>query len=503
MTILYYSCTQEKEFVNEHNHPKINYEEKSFKEALGLSLFNDALKKVAKKSLALRSEDAARTAIEEQYGFTIVTDAPINIISRENGTILYTILIEREVREELVFENLVIKVEGEETTAGIFKYVMTEKGIVTSLGEYTIQDISSTIFTDLNIDGKIFIDTGNQMCFSINVVRCNIADHRPAGHIATQTCWNEFALNPFGGSIYNSTDLACVQTGEIISGGDGGASSNNTGGLGGSGGESQPIDVVPIPCRTNNCMELDNLIPTPCETLNDLFSPTKGNILNTMAAVNTSAFGPNQIPINGERGAYFTKSGSTYGQHIITPSSNGTSNYYQIDTPTGLTIYAAVHSHPIEGNPPAAPMFSYSDLETLVALYRATSEENKPHVVYMLILPDGNTYAIKVDDFIKLASYLTSYNNIMTVQTANNKKSEKNRIFDNKTKNGYAEGQDLDEKERRYTRGFLDEMKNHGVSLYRKTTTSTTGSSNYLYGWEKLKPPVNPTDALIQETPCN
>ena len=140
------SCTQEKDFVNEHNHRDIDFKEKSFKETLSLPLFNDALKKVAKQKEALRSEDAARTALEDQYGFTIVTDAPIRIITDENGTVSYTILIEREVKEELVFENLMIKVENEETTAAIFKYNMTEKGTITDDNNYVFSGYSSSQF---------------------------------------------------------------------------------------------------------------------------------------------------------------------------------------------------------------------------------------------------------------------------------------------------------------------------------------------------------------------
>lgn len=504
--IILSGCTQEKEFINEHNHPNIDFKEKSFKEALSLPLFNDAFQKVAKKRGAFRSEDAARTALEDEYGFSIVVDSPIRIITDENGTVFYTILIEREVKEEKVFENLMIKVEENEASAAIFKYTMSEKGTMTPTGDYVFTDIISSVFTDLNVEGKMFFNSDGETCFDINVLLCDDA----LGY--THSAYDDCIRN---GTAYYATSVSCVGgsgigiggtggTGGSIGGGTTGGSSNNTGGLGASGGTPDPVIVSPIPCRTGNCMELDNLIPTPCETLKDLFSPTKGNILNKMASVNTSAFGPNHVPISAERGAYFTKSGTTYGQHTITPPPGiGSSNNYLINIPIGPTIYAAVHTHPIEGNPPAAPMFSYSDLETLVNLYRATSEENKPHVVFMLILPDGNTYAIKVDDIMKLTVFLTQYNNIMSVQRASDKKMEKNRIFDNKTKNGWAEGQNLDEKERRYTRGFLDEMKDHGVSLYRKTTTSTIGTSNYQYGWEKLEAPVNPTAALIQETPCN
>ena len=98
-----------------------------------------------------------------------------------------------------------IKVEDEETAAVILKYNMAEKGVISPTGEYTFNDITSTSTTDLNIEGKAFFNSNGDSCWSINVVRCSIPDHRPAGHIATQSCWNAFTGNPFGGSIYNST----------------------------------------------------------------------------------------------------------------------------------------------------------------------------------------------------------------------------------------------------------------------------------------------------------
>ena len=70
--IILSGCTQEKEFISKHNHPKIKFEEKPFKEALSLPLFNDALKKVAKLKGAFKGEDAARTALEEQYDLLLL-----------------------------------------------------------------------------------------------------------------------------------------------------------------------------------------------------------------------------------------------------------------------------------------------------------------------------------------------------------------------------------------------------------------------------------------------
>ena len=76
-----YSCTYEKEFVNEENHLKIKMEQKSFDELLQLPAFNEAYRKVIKSKTVLSNEIMARTALEEQYGFTIVAESPVRIVT--------------------------------------------------------------------------------------------------------------------------------------------------------------------------------------------------------------------------------------------------------------------------------------------------------------------------------------------------------------------------------------------------------------------------------------
>ena len=283
--IILSGCTQEKEFVNEHNHRNIDFKEKSFKEALNLPLFNDALKKVAKQKGAFRSEDAARTALEEQYGFSIVADAPIRIITDENGTVFYTILIEREVKEELVFENLMMKVENNETTAAIFKYLMEGKGTISETGEYFFPNVESSEFTDLNVEGRVFYnsDTG-EACITTSQVMCNATwASEPYNHIANLGCYQYAASHGFS-NLYESSSTVCFGSGGGGGGGTPDGSSNNTGGLGGSGGNNQPIDLSPIGCRSSNCIEMNDL---PCDELknkiNDSLFKAKLDILNTPA----------------------------------------------------------------------------------------------------------------------------------------------------------------------------------------------------------------------------
>ena len=158
LALFAYSCSEENDFIKKK---KIDFaiKEKSFKEALGMPLFTNAYSKLAQKTVTSTNTELARTALEEQFGFMIVPDAPVKIITKEDGTVFFTILIERDIKEDLKFENLIMKVFNEETSAAIFKYTLTEKGIITQTGDSSIKGIDNTVFTDLNIEGKMFFNS--------------------------------------------------------------------------------------------------------------------------------------------------------------------------------------------------------------------------------------------------------------------------------------------------------------------------------------------------------
>lgn len=490
------SCTQEKEFINEHNQPKIKFEEKSFKEALNLSLFNDALKKVSKQKGALRSEDVARTALEDQYGFTIVTDAPIRIITDENGIVSYTILIEREVKEELKFENLMIKVEDEETTAAIFKYTMAEKGTKTPTGDYNVRDIMSSVFTDLNVEGKMFFNSDGDTCFDINVVLCNLADDRPAGHVATAACWYHFNNAQNASNIYYTTSVSCIGgsgigmggsggTGGNIGGGDtGGQSSNNTGGLGGSGGNNQPINVTPIPCRTGNCMEAD--VPVdPCDTLEEIFDPQKMNIEGILSTLIQNAENREE----GEEGYSFQRKIASNGT-VSFPNEihrDGGANSVLLDV--GFDIFGCIHIHPTN----LVNMFSFADIFDVDRFYRAASDDNKNRIIYMLVTEDGNIYAMQLTDYNKYRQFIQSYYNTpyLGLNYNHSKKIEKaNEAFnDALIKNSNSSPQNLQKR-------FAKLIENSGLDFYR-----LDGYAPRV--WKKIKAGENDNSDPIVTSPCN
>jgi hypothetical protein len=486
---LYFSCTQEKEYINENNHPKIDFQQTSFKEALSMPVFNNAYSKIAKKKVAFKGTEEARTALEDQFGFTIVTDAPIRIIIDQNGTIFYTILIERDIKEELKFENLMIQVKNDETSAAIFKYTMEEKGTISPAGDYTINDITSTFYTDLNIEGRMFFNSDGDTCFSMDVIRCTIPDHRPAGHIATQECWDAFGLNPNGGSIYNSTAIVCMNDGGGGGGGNGGnggtsgGNSNNTGGLGSSGGSSDPTVLSPIPCRTANCIEAD-VVEDPCEKLNKLFNTGVGN-LNLNPILNSLLPTLSQ---NGENGRTLRKSqaGLVGVQNI--PATNTNS----INGPVGPTVFGEIHTHPFQGPYAAYPMFSWTDVNRLLDLYNHTGTWNQSDVVSILVVKDdlgvNQIYSLVIRDITlfseKLNEKLNQFPIFMNILG-------KLEILNDELANKYSN-------DNNYERAFLEHFSDFGIDVHKANSAITN--------WEKLSfalpAPISGQNTVIQ-TPCN
>ena len=84
LVLFAYSCSEENDFIKKKKND-FNVKEKSFKEALGMPVFTNAYSKLAQKTVTSTNTELARTALEEQFGFMIVPDAPVKIVTKEDG----------------------------------------------------------------------------------------------------------------------------------------------------------------------------------------------------------------------------------------------------------------------------------------------------------------------------------------------------------------------------------------------------------------------------------
>lgn len=185
-----FSCSKEEEFEREQMAQKAHLNIVRLQEALAIPIFSDAYQKITNTKNLKRS--AARTALEEAYDFDIVATAPVKVVTAEDGTISYTMLIERLEAEELKFENLVIIVDVAEISAIILKHELASPPERDEEQNSYKFEIVKTIPTPLEIDGKEAIFD----CF-VTVVWCNNNGHgqwdsepHQAGMYRSEGNWN-------------------------------------------------------------------------------------------------------------------------------------------------------------------------------------------------------------------------------------------------------------------------------------------------------------------------
>jgi hypothetical protein len=153
--IILNGCTFEEEIIKQNGYQeRMKLESKKFSELLKLPAFSNAYKRVINKKVILSNDLAARTALEDQYGFTIVENKDVKIITDVDGTIYYSMLIERAIKENLKFENLVIKVVDEEVFAYILKRELYEKVTYLELNNSYNINVKEIKLTELNIDNS-------------------------------------------------------------------------------------------------------------------------------------------------------------------------------------------------------------------------------------------------------------------------------------------------------------------------------------------------------------
>ena len=448
-----------------------------------MPIFSTAYSKLTKKKFSSTTSETARTALEDQFGFTIVPDVPVKIISKPDGTVFFTLLIEREVKEELKFENLMIQIKNNETSAAIFKYTMEEKAIKTITNEIIIKEIPNSQFTDLNIDGKMFFNSDGDTCFDINVIQCSVPDHRPAGHIATSECWSYFNNVAGASNIYYATSVVCMNDGGIGGGGETGgtggtsSSTNNTGGLGASGGSSDPVVISPTPCHTANCIEstLD-----PCDKIKKMLlsNPTLSTKLQSLAGMTSQTV---------EKGKYNTSITNT----INDLPSSASGEIVIPPLPSGEMYLLIAHTH----NSPSSStysIYSWEDLENMSKLIKSGQIDINEFIL-IVITADGTRYALTVSDtnsYLKFFAF--AKDPLFEMDIAMNRVKVMDKYYFDKTKPLIKENSTNNVKDEKSFLKMLDE-NNMGLTLFEINSTFTTFS--------KVK--LNKTTNTITPTPCN
>jgi len=243
----------------------------SFEELLKQPVFSQAYEKVTEKYKKNSNALQARTAMEDEYGFTIASD-DAKVIETDSIT-SYTLRIERDISDPSYFENLVIQVDNnsEDTRALILKYNLTSHIVPSEHGSVNFTaDVEGTpIVFDASDSGK----TAPIVCHYIIFTFC-----RQGGevHLAGERCTNTFDGPPML--------VGCTGGGETGGGDDGsmpGSSGPGSSGPGSSGGGSggsnphyptnPPIITAPVILDDLEDGEHDN-----CAELKDVMRANRG-----------------------------------------------------------------------------------------------------------------------------------------------------------------------------------------------------------------------------------
>lgn len=231
---LFFSSCEKDEFINysQNQEKKTSYSQKTFGNIQKTEKFKEAFKKVFEtKKQALNSQNRLKTVMEENYGFTIDTNA-VSIISSEKYT-SYTMLIHRIIDDETFYENLVIQNDSlNNTKAYILKYKLKSQLIPHEEHHSYEQD------TEITVTPIIYDNTQSKMIEECSIVMVTYCPYR-FEHVAGLSCYN----NPE--RLYQKPKEKCISY-------DDGSDNDGPGGSGSNGGgSSTSIHTTPIVLNTN------------------------------------------------------------------------------------------------------------------------------------------------------------------------------------------------------------------------------------------------------------
>lgn len=232
----------------------------------------------------------------------------------------------------------------------------------------------------------------------------------------------------------------------------------------------------------------NDVVDNPCLTLKKHLSATVGVKLKSPTMVPALQDLLNQ-PL--ENGKSLIKTNAVYS---TLDAPVGTDS--KIIVKYGGTIFGSIHLHPY---PSGAPMFSWSDVYSLVLFYNFADYDILSEVVIYLVCKDGNgvnqLYALKIDNPDVFSDALIADINTTVIPSElediaeSEKTKEIIKLMDYQMKLDLQRSPDKE-------LGFLKKFSNFGISLYKANTTMTNWSKLTLQNPNSQNPTVLPV-------PCN
>jgi hypothetical protein len=375
--------------------PNFKRSQISFKEALLLKDFSKAYKKLnTEKERSIGS----RTALEEEYNFTIVEGRDINLLEIDGKT-YYNILIKRDIENLEYFENLLILVEGlessEETSAFIIKYNITSE---------TIYSSTETIDKDLTV----LYSRVAQLCYTTCTAICTTEGTYEG---TTYSSSHPMSSTPICTFNHLQCEDECV---DDIGGGYTGTGSGigqSGGGPTGSGSPNpDPTNPPNENGQTNNPPPLELILdpvvdePTidPCIKMNLLKNDVvfKQKLGNLKTQANTAASQPKEMSFVRTLKTNPTPTDNfNYAQFLGPPGANFVNSSYVAQTLKGID-----HCH----NENGLPIFSLGDLKQGGEI-ASNANVNVGDLVFTLVTKHQTTYAYQITDKNKFIAFYESY----------------------------------------------------------------------------------------------
>lgn len=350
-----------------------------------------------------------------------------------------------------------------------------------------------TVLENNNLFDNIFSkEDFNSVCY-VETTTYTAGQNCPNGHDWSYVQANANTSNqctflgringPLPGYYTTETSLQpCNDNGGVS---DSGSTGDNTSGENGGGGSGSTVITSP----TTTCLDCpeideDGTITDHCNSLNKLI--TTANIQATFPLLVSNA--------NNEQGYSFQVTQVNGVTNYQNPQiTGGVGN--MLDIPSGPNIYGAIHVHLDD----LGDIFSFSDLNVLLNLYRYTSVNLRQDVVFMLKNKKGSIFALKINNALSLRNFVNGkIQKLITdgysIQDALRILNEKTnfRVDDSIFNTGLNDERDVVEQ-------FLNFTENAGISLYQLKLNDNTQEWD---SFEKVSLPYNNQTADLTRTKC-
>ena len=474
--IIIVSCTLEKDALEEHEHRKLTEKIVSLYEIPGLQ---------SKINARIQTNKSMNRGGEIDY-LELINPDNVLLIDEENGNKHYTFSL--NMQENNTLTNVVIKQVGTEIDYKVIEYASPD------IEQWLIDNIDNGYS---NITPTISNRGDGSECYLYDV-RCPDPDFRH--QLSDGEC--TYDASEF---IITVTPFPCgpgSEGGNFDHFGDVGDGSSNTGSPSdnnyGSGGNNNTTFTNPNPpCDPRvDCPLLTGESITPCESLNKLSLSADQNINPALITLKSKL----QAGATNEWGVKFKNDTDAVPAALSNEVVEGGPS--SVPFTKGFHYRGGAHIHTKEG----IRMLSWGDVYTLEGCYDFASPINKPYVTNIMMCNNPqpgdanhpglyNTYAIKVDDYSLLSTYINGVWNDPKYTVTPSGDIEKDKLEKMK---GIIndQGKHYDAVNGNPTaleKLFINQFSNNGVSLYKKN--DVTGK------WEKLT--IDPVTNSITATPCD